>query len=151
MSLLRCSALRFRRSLLVGQLTLFNNNTTGTLFDSISTKQSEALATNLTTQEIANTVWSFATLGHASDRLFDAVAGQSLMLIQNANLAQIASIIWSYAISNSLKNADGVALVTSLWELAITPETLDNASESELRQVSERTSEQANERSEGEQ
>ena len=49
------------------------------------------------TQDIANTVWAYAKLGHSSPTLLDAIGQSTVEKIDTLSLQHINNIVWAYA------------------------------------------------------
>ena len=52
---------------------------------------------DLTEQGLSNTVWAYATAGHASPALFDAVAAQAMSRVHRFNPQELANTAWAFA------------------------------------------------------
>eukprot|EP00965_Chrysotila_dentata_P066696 2208205-Pleurochrysis_carterae.AAC.1 len=48
-------------------------------------------------QELANTAWAYATVGHASPALFEAVSRASMASIGQFNPQDLANTAWAFA------------------------------------------------------
>merc|ERR1712216_694874 len=49
-------------------------------------------------QNLANTVWAFATAGHVSPELFDAIAGVAKHRLRDFNSQELANTVWAFAV-----------------------------------------------------
>merc|ERR1712151_1233762 len=68
-------------------------------------------------QNIANTVWAFATLNGPAPKLFDAVAHEALERLGEFNSQDIANTVWAFATLNrpAPKLFDAVAHEALEW------------------------------------
>ena len=51
----------------------------------------------LNSQSIANTIWSYATVGDSNPELFDAVGEEATKKLDTLNSQEISNTVWSYA------------------------------------------------------
>ena len=48
-------------------------------------------------QELANTAWAFATVGHKNERLFTALAAAAERRIKDFNSQEVVNTAWAFA------------------------------------------------------
>ena len=51
----------------------------------------------LSSQNLANTAWAFATVGHKDKRLFTALAAAAQWRMMDLNLQELANTAWAFA------------------------------------------------------
>ena len=52
---------------------------------------------DFTSQELANTAWAFATLGHKDERLFSTLAAAAEQRMRDFNSQELANTAWAFA------------------------------------------------------
>jgi hypothetical protein len=62
-----------------------------------TTKVSRTIVEEGKPQEVANTAWSFATLGFKAPKLFDAIEHRADWLVEEGNPQDVANTVWSFA------------------------------------------------------
>ena len=78
-----------------------SRNEWAALFDAVAAEAAARGLGAFNPQELANTVWAYATAGHASPALFDAVAAEVAARGLGAfNPQNLANTVWAYVVAN---------------------------------------------------
>ena len=69
----------------------------GVLFMALASAATERRMRDFNTQDLANTAWAFAMVGHGDERLFTALAAAAVQRLKDFNSQALANTAWAFA------------------------------------------------------